>query len=269
MQIPQMIYGTAWKKEHTAELVVEAIQAGFLGIDTACQPKHYHEAGVGEAIEILKASGIKREDLYIQTKFTPLSGQDPANVPYDTAASPSAQVAQSFLMSKHNLNTEYVDALILHSPLFPFSNLFTVWQAMEQIAVFGGALRLGISNCYDLNLFIKLYETATIKPSILQNRFYSDTEYDKELREFCKQHGIVYQSFWSLSANPHLLAHPTVTELAKKYGKTAIQIFYRFLTQIGITPLNGTTSLEHMKQDLAIFEFSLQAKEIKSIEQLL
>ena len=269
MQIPQMIYGTAWKKERTCELVTQAIRAGFLGIDTACQPKHYHEAGVGEALEILKKSGISRKSLYIQTKFTPLSGQDPLNIPYDKQAPLALQVAQSFLMSKKNLRTNYVDALILHSPLFPFENLLTVWQAMENIAETGGAFHLGISNCYDLNLFVKLYETAKIKPSILQNRFYSDTEYDKELRTFCKQHDIVYQSFWSLTANPQLLEHPTLIELAKKYDKTVAQIFYRFLTLIGITPLNGTTSALHMKQDLSIFDFSLEPQEIESIETLL
>ena len=82
-QIPSLIYGTAWKKEHTAALVIEAIHQGFLGIDTACQPKHYQEAGIGKALAELKKEGIKREKLYIQTKFTPLSGQDPNNIPYD------------------------------------------------------------------------------------------------------------------------------------------------------------------------------------------
>jgi diketogulonate reductase-like aldo/keto reductase len=269
MQIPQMIYGTAWKKERTCELVTQAIRAGFLGIDTACQPKHYHEAGVGEALRLLKKSGISRESLYIQTKFTPLSGQDPLNVPYDKQSPLATQVTQSFATSIKNLQTKYVDALILHSPLFPFANLLTVWQAMEEIAESGEAVRLGISNCYDFNLFVKLYETAKIKPSILQNRFYSDTEYDKELREFCKQHDIVYQSFWSLTANPQLLEHPILIELAKKYDKTLEQIFYRFLSHMDITPLNGTTSTLHMKQDLSIFDFSLETQEVKSIEELL
>ena len=267
--IPPLLYGTAWKKEKTAQLVIEAVHQGFVGIDTACQPKHYKEDGVGEALLTLQNEGVKREDLYIQTKFTPLGGQDPANVPYDTQASLSEQVAQSFAVSKKNLHTEYVDAFILHSPLFPFANLLSVWQAMEMIADSGEALRLGISNCYDLNLLAKLYEEARIKPTILQNRFYGDSDYDKDLREFCKEKGIVYQSFWSLTANPHLLAHPTLTSLGQTYGKTTAQIFFRFLTQIGITPLTGTTSKEHMQENLSIFDFSLSPQEIKKIEELL
>lgn len=48
--MPRIIYGTAWKKEKTQQLVVEALRAGFRGIDTACQPKHYFEPGVGAAL---------------------------------------------------------------------------------------------------------------------------------------------------------------------------------------------------------------------------
>ena len=49
--VPQMIYGTAWKKEHSARLVEMALLEGFVGIDTACQPKHYNEFGVGEGLQ--------------------------------------------------------------------------------------------------------------------------------------------------------------------------------------------------------------------------
>ncbi len=268
-QIPSLIYGTAWKKEHTAALVIEAIHQGFLGIDTACQPKHYQEAGIGKALAELKKEGIKREKLYIQTKFTPLSGQDPNNIPYDKNNSLSQQVAQSFRKSLQNLQTEYVDGLILHSPLFPFSNLLEVWRSMEEIYNQKKALRLGISNCYDLEVLQKLYDEAQIKPSILQNRFYADSGYDKELREWCLTHDVTYQSFWSLTANPHLLSHPLLQTLSVEYNKTAAQIFFRFLIQIGIIPLTGTSSSKHMREDLSIFDFALTPKEQSDIELLL
>lgn len=75
--MPPLIYGTAWKKERTADLVIQAIKAGFCGIDTACQPKHYNESLVGEALVKLGKHNISRDSLFLQTKFTPLSGQDP------------------------------------------------------------------------------------------------------------------------------------------------------------------------------------------------
>lgn len=77
--MPRMLYGTAWKAERTADLVATALRAGFRGIDTACQPKHYQEKGVGDAIAAVAAAKdvsppVTREDLFLQTKYTPIRG---------------------------------------------------------------------------------------------------------------------------------------------------------------------------------------------------
>jgi len=269
VEMPKIIYGTAWKKERTTELVIQAVQAGFRGIDTACQPKHYAEERVGEALMPLKKEGIKREDLYIQTKFTPLAGQDPNNIPYDKNASLETQVADSFTRSKKNLQTDYVDTLLLHSPLFPHANLLSVYRAMEKIQQDGGALQLGISNCYDLGVLKRLYEDVQIKPAVVQNRFYPDSDFDKELRAWCDAHAVIYQSFWSLTANPYILASEVVVNLAKEYNKTQAQIFFNFLSLEGIVPLSGTTSQTHMRQDLDIFSFELSLSQRSEIRALL
>ena len=269
VKMPNLIYGTAWKQERTAELVIKAVQAGFRGIDTACQPKHYHEAGVGDALMTLQKQGIKREELYVQTKFTPVEGQDAGTIPYDKEAPPAEQVAQSFAASQKNLQSDYVDALLLHTPLFPFSHLLSVWRAMETIQKSGGARQLGISNCYDLALLKRLYSEAGVKPALVQNRFYDGSGYDTELRRWCGEQGIIYQSFWSLTANPHLLGSEALFTLARKYRKSEAQIFYAFLNAIGIVPLDGTTSQEHMAEDLEISTFELLPSEIRTIEKLL
>lgn len=266
LKMPKIIYGTAWKKERTTGLVMEALKAGFRGIDTACQPKHYAEPLVGDALML---SGIKREDLFIQTKFTPLDGQDPNTVPYDKEASLSEQVAQSFEVSKKNLKTSYIDSLLLHSPLFPFSNLISVWHAMETVVKKGEVLQLGISNCYDLEVLKRLYNKANIKPTIVQNRFYAQSDYDMELRQWCKEHEISYQSFWSLTANPHILGSDTLIKLAIKYRKSEAQIFFAYLVSQNITPLSGTTSQEHMHQDLEVSDLTLSDNEINAITSLL
>ena len=262
--MPKMMYGTAWKKEATTDHVINAIKAGFGGIDTACQPKHYREDLVGDALAL-----FDREELFIQTKFTPKEGQDPTSISYNPNDPLEKQVADSFEVSKHNLKTDYVNALVLHSPLFPSSNLYKVWGAMEEIYHRGEALELGMSNCYELSVLSKLHENATIKPTILQNRFYGDSGYDKEIRAWCRENGVQYQSFWSLTANPHILGSETLFHIAKAHQKSGVQIWYRFLTQIGITPLNGTTSTEHMKEDLSIFNFELSEVEVERIYQLL
>ncbi|HEX5711655.1 MAG TPA: aldo/keto reductase [Sulfuricurvum sp.] len=270
VKMPALIYGTAWKKERTADLVVQAITSGFRGIDTACQPKHYEEPLVGEAIARLKEDhGISRDELFIQTKFTPLSGQDPQRIPYDPNAPLEMQVSFSFEASKRNLKTHYVDSLVLHSPLFPYANLTKVWTAMEEIYHNKGARQLGISNCYDLQLLQQLYADAHVKPSVVQNRFYSESGYDSQLRLWCDTKGIIYQSFWSLSANPHIWGSSVIDILVQKYDKTAAQILYRYLNHVRIVPLIGSTSQQHMDEDLAIFEFDLLEGEIKSITEFM
>jgi diketogulonate reductase-like aldo/keto reductase len=269
VRTPRIIYGTAWKKTRTQELVRTAIEQGFRGIDTACQPKHYQEAGVGAAVAACLNGGLTRDDLYLQTKFTPLSGQDPAHIPYDPNASPEEQVAQSFSTSTHNLQTDHVDCLILHSALSDRRQMMQVWGAMERIFHAGGARQLGISNCYDAATFAALYQLATVKPAVLQNRFYAQSGYDRELREFCRSRGIIYQSFWTLTANPQLLAHRAVSVPAAKYARTPPQVLFRYLTQNDIVPLTGTTSAIHMREDLEIFDFELATEELAAISELL
>jgi diketogulonate reductase-like aldo/keto reductase len=146
MRMPKMIYGTVCKKDRTAGLVAQAIGFGFRGIDTACQPKHYNEAGVGEAIARSLSSGLNRAELYLQSKFTSLNGQDPLRVPYDPNASLGEQVAQSFQASPKNLQATYLDCLMLHSPLATQQKTLEAWRAMGLIFHSGSAKQLGISN---------------------------------------------------------------------------------------------------------------------------
>ncbi len=267
--MPKMIYGTAWKKERTADLVELAVKNGFSGIDTACQPKHYHEAGVGEALARLFAQGVARERLFLQTKFTPLAGQDPQRIPYDPQASLHDQVHMSFAASQRNLGVDYIDSYVLHSPLFPYRDLLEVWRAMEHFAVEKQAGQLGISNCYELSLLQRLCDDARIRPAVVQNRFYADTGYDRELRMWCQSEGIIYQSFWTLSANPHLLSHPLLFDIARKEGIEPTQVLYMYAMNRGITVLNGTTDPEHMKADISIVGRELERPVLEQIDRLL
>ncbi|WP_347987853.1 aldo/keto reductase [Methylomonas sp. AM2-LC] len=268
VKVPQIIYGTAWKKERTAALVEQAINLGFRGIDTACQPKHYQEAGVGQGIAASLQSGLQRSELYLQTKFTPLNGQDPLHIPYDKHAPLHEQVQQSFHSSLQNLQTHYLDCLVLHSPLPIQNQLQEVWQAMERLVLDGHVRQLGISNCYDPKQLELLYNTVQIKPAIIQNRFYKESQYDKIIRDFCHQHNIIYQSFWTLTANPHILANSILQKLATRNKMSSAQIFFRYLNQINIVPLTGTSSATHMREDLAIFNFDLSRAECDEISSL-
>jgi len=266
--MPKILYGTAWKKSATAHLVATAIRQGFRGIDTACQPKHYEEPGVGTGVAASLGANLSRADLYLQTKFTGLSGQDPERIPYDSRAPIAQQVAQSCALSLHNLRTDYIDCLVLHSPLPSTKQTHEAWAAMEALVDSGKVGQLGISNCYQLLQLEALYDGARIKPAVIQNRFYADTQYDRNIRAYCRRRHILYQSFWTLTANPKLLAGPAIAALSEKYERTAPQILFRYLTQIGVAPLTGTSSEAHMREDLAIFDFQLTAAEIDQLTAL-
>jgi diketogulonate reductase-like aldo/keto reductase len=268
MHGPKIVYGTAWKKGDTERLVATAIRLGFRGIDTACQPKHYDEAGVGAGVVACLNAELTRGDLFLQTKFTPLSGQDPKRVPYGPGAPLPEQVAQSFAASLRNLQTDYLDSLLLHSPLANAKETMKVWRAMESLVDTGGIRQLGISNCYRLDQLDSLYTSARVKPAVVQNRFHAESNYDREIRAFCRKQGITYQSFWTLSANPHVLAHDTITTLASMYERTPAQILFRYLTQVDVVPLTGTRSEAHMREDLAIFEFQLTDREREAVDAI-
>jgi diketogulonate reductase-like aldo/keto reductase len=266
---PAILYGTAWKGERTAGLVERAIDLGFRGVDTACQPRHYDEAGVGRGIGACLARGLRRAELYVQTKFTPLGGQDPRRVPYDPRAPLPEQIEQSCAASLRNLGVGYLDAWLLHSPISPLADMLEAWQAMEA-AVDSGAVRaLGISNCDDPAVLAALWRAARIKPTIVQNRFHRKTGYDVGVRAFCTRHGLRYQSFWTLSANADVLRSAELRAMAERHHGSAEQVFLAYLTALGITPLTGTCSEEHMRDDLAIFRLSLSDTENAAIARLL
>lgn len=270
--------GTAWKEERTADLVSQAIHSGFRFIDTACQPKHYNEAGVGQGwTTAAKELGLQREDFFLQTKFTSLKGQDPKRLPYNRDDSLEDQVKTSLQVSLKNLQTAYLDSLVLHSPLSTLERTMTVWRTMESFVDDGRVKQLGISNCYDYDFFQSLYDQARIKPKVLQNRFYHESNFDTALRAFCQNNDVTYQSFWTLTANRHALASPEIKEWAARLQLTPQQLMFAFLMSLGyITPLSGTTSLEHAAQDVAIMQrmqggevFFSDQKELRKFSQLL
>lgn len=268
--MPRILYGTAWKKDDTARLVRQALGAGFRGVDTACQPKHYNEAGVGEGIAaFLRDSGLTRADLYIQTKFTSVDGQDPKRVPYDRELPLREQVIASCDASLANLGVDVLDCLVLHSPMRNLEQTLLIWSAFEGLVVRGKVRTLGISNCYGLPTLRAVCEHSKIKPAVLQNRFYKDEQYDVCLRQFCKQVRITYQGFWTLTANPHILKAYPLLQIARRMQWTPAQTFLRCLTQAGIVPLVGTTSATHMTEDLTIFDTELAFTDVQSILALL
>ena len=253
----RFLYGTAWKEGETARLVKLALDAGFRGIDTANQRKHYFEAAVGDAIR-----GFPRDQLFLQTKFTFVNGQD-HRLPYDPNAPVGQQVEQSAQSSLEHLGTTYLDSYVLHGPSRRsgwHADDEEAWAAMEALHEKGVAKSLGVSNV-GLEQLEELWASARVKPKYVQNRCYARTRWDASVRAFCAKVGITYQGFSLLTANPD--AQRAARPIAAKHGATEAQVIFAFALQVGMLPLTGTTDPKHMKQDLEAERLKLSDDEVK------
>jgi diketogulonate reductase-like aldo/keto reductase len=278
VQVPSFIYGTAWKEDETERLTSLALVAGFRGIDTANQRRHYHEAGVGAAVARAITGGlVRRDDLFLQTKFTYLAGQDPRSLaraghrlPYDPAADYPTQVRQSFASSLEHLGVETLDSYVLHGPTWQFGLApadLEVWRTMEELHAAGRTRFLGISNVGPDQLE-ELCACVTTPPTFVQNRCFARSGWDGEVRAFCREHGMVYQGFSLLTANVAELGRPEIFRLVARVGRTLPQVIFRFALQSGMQPLTGTTSAEHMREDLQVYDFELSPEDVRLIDSI-
>jgi diketogulonate reductase-like aldo/keto reductase len=268
---PQIIYGTAWKEERTAALTRLALDAGFRAIDTANQRRHYFEAAVGDAIARAVGDGVvTRAELFLQTKFTYARGQD-HRLPYDAAAAPAEQVAQSFTSSLEHLRSDYVDSYVLHGPSLAVGisdEDWEVWGAMSALERAGKARLLGVSNV-TVEQLAQLCRGSDVKPAFVQNRCYARDGWDGEVRAFCREHDVAYQGFSLLTANRRELDSATVRRITERHGCTVAQLVFRFAADVGMIALTGTSDAAHMRQDLDASALPpLAADDLRAIETI-
>ena len=267
--IPPFMYGTAWKKEATTGLVLQAVEVGFTAIDTANQLVHYDEARVGEALLQLATQGITRDRLFLQTKFTSINGQD-HRLPYDPRVNITTQVQQSFTSSLAHLHTDYLDSYVLHGPYSRRglrSEDWEVWAAIESLYEAGKTRMIGVSNVTADQLTLLCVKTKH-KPMVVQNRCYAAFGWDKEVREICRTNHVIYQGFSLITANREVFIDPEIRAMAARYEVTLAQLIFRFAMQIGMLPLTGTTNPQHMKEDLQSDRFTLLSEEVRQIETI-
>ncbi len=269
VSVPSFMYGTAWKKDATTRLTKMAVEAGFKAIDTANQLIHYDEAKVGDALLELYKKGISREQLFLQTKFTSVNGQD-HRTPYDASADLSSQVKQSMDSSLKHLHTDYLDSYVLHGPYYRrglSTEDWEIWTAIESLFQDGKARTIGVSNV-NAEQLRELCSKAKTKPMFVQNRTFASTAWDREVRSICTSHGIIYQGFSLLTANSQVLSSNEIKSISKRLGATSSQVIFRFAMHIGMLPLTGTTSEVHMREDLNATHFALSEEDIRTIENI-
>jgi diketogulonate reductase-like aldo/keto reductase len=180
-------------------------------------------------------------------------------MPYDASQPLEQQIHTSIASSLKNLTfpgsgEPYIDCLVLHSPLRTIEETLQAWKVFESY-VPSKIRTLGISNT-TLDVLQAVFMGGKIMPSVVQNRFYPATRWDVPLRKFCREEGIVFQTFWTLTGNPGLLKSKVVNEMAeelKKAGITdekAVALYSLVLGLEGTSGLNGTTNEERMAGDL-------------------
>ncbi|KAG6865488.1 hypothetical protein C0991_002200 [Blastosporella zonata] len=207
---------------------------------------------VGEALEILRRDhNIRREDLFLQTKYTPITGQDTKlPLPYNPRDAIRDQIQSSFQKSLTNLKTTYLDSYLLHSPFNTLEQTREAWRTMMALQDEGKVRMIGVSNAYDVKLLHALSRDRKVE--VVQNRWFEQNEWDRAVHNYCKMNGVMYQSFWTLTGNPSILNHPSILAIAAAAACTPEQALFKFVQQKGIIPLSGTTKTLHMQQDVAV-----------------
>lgn len=182
-------------------------------------------------------------------------------MPYDPGAPVTEQVHASIRSSLHNLRPTdepqssadaYIDMLILHSPMPTTNETLEAWSALETY-VPHRIRSLGISNCnLPVLRFLSADPQVKTRPAVVQNRFFPATRFDVPLRHFCRSNQLVYQSFWTLTANPQVVQSDAVQLLASSAGISPAAAMYCLVLGLGNTTLlNGTTNEGRMQADLA------------------
>lgn len=245
--IPQLGFGT-WRIKKEAECIAaitSALKAGYRHVDTA--QIYGNEAFVGKA---LKASGIKRDELFITTKIW----ND--NMWW-------TDLEDSFDESLKNLKTNYVDLLLLHFPVTELRR--PAWRLMERLNQSGRAKAIGVSN-YTIKHLEELLKESSIKPAVNQVELHVYLQ-QPELVAFCQKHDILVEAYSPL-AHGYGLDNPTLIEIGRQYGKTATHVMIRWCLEQGTVPLPKSTHPDRIKENIEVFDFALSKTDLQKIKKL-
>ncbi len=228
------------------DAVTKALAAGYRLLDTAAA--YFNETDVGKAI---KSSGISREEIFVTSKLWLQDyGYEAAKKGIDD--------------SLKKLGLDYMDLYLLHQP---YGDTAGAWKALEEAVRAGEIKSIGVSN-HTVKLLSDLIPKMEILPAVNQmecNPFFQQ----KELRKYMEQYGIRLEAWYPLGhADKELLSDVRLSKIAEKYGKSVVQVILRWHLQEGIVAIPKATSMEHIKENLDIFDFMLTDDEIAQIREM-
>ena len=246
-EIPQIALGL-WKvknKNECRESVEAALELGYTHFDTA--QIYGNESYLGEA---LQEAGVDRSKLFITTKIWNGNQKE-------------KKLQPSFEESLENLQTDYVDLLLLHFPVSKTRR--AAWPLMEEIYKSGKAKSIGVSN-YTIRHLEELLKECKIKPAVNQVELHVFLQ-QPELLDFCKQNDIVVEAYSPL-AHGHGMDDPVLQKIAQKYDKTSAQIMLRWCVEKELVILPKSVHADRIKQNFEVFDFSLDAEDMQELKNL-
>ena len=246
IQMPIVGFGTFMLSGETCtQSVVSAINSGYRMIDTA--EAYGNEREVGEGI---KQSSINREELFLVTKVNFKS--------YETAE-------QTVLQSLSNLQTDYIDLLLLH---WPFANYYAAWHALEKLFAEGKIRAIGVSN-FEPDQLLDLIAYNKVVPAVnqIETNLYCQRITE---RMWMDKKNVAHMAYAPLGQGNRneMFEEPVVLALAKKYKKSSAQILLHFLTQKGIAVIPRSSQMKHIKENIDLFDFSLTSDELSQLSAL-
>ena len=244
LKMPMAGIGTFLLSPDEAEAsVLAALEDGYRLIDTA--NAYVNEKAVGRA---MKKSGLKREEIFLETKLWPSFYED------DNAVDKTLE----------RLDTEYIDLLLIHQPA---GNYVAGYRQMEKAYKEGKVKAIGLSN-FNQAQIEEILGLCQVKPAVLQTEVHPYFQ-EQELKKFLSKEGMVIQAWYPLGhGDKALLEEPLFTELGKKYGKTNAQIILRWHIQDGNIVIPGSKNPAHIKDNFDLFDFSLTEEEMAKIAAL-
>ena len=244
LKMPMAGIGTFLLTPDEAEAsVLAALADGYRLIDTA--NAYVNEKAVGRA---MKKSGLKREEIFLETKLWPSFYEDEEAVD----------------KTLERLGTDYIDLLLIHQPA---GNYVAGYRQMEKAYKEGKVRAIGLSN-FNQGQIEEILGLCEVKPAVLQTEVHPYFQ-ERDLKEFLAKEGIAIQAWYPLGhGDKALLEEPLFSELSQKYGKTNAQIILRWHIQAGNIVIPGSKNPTHIQENFDLFDFSLTGEEMEKIAAL-